>query len=196
MTMRQDATFEELEGLRRQFNMLIDKVERQPIVSDGMLRQTMERGSSAVEREYRMRLRACLMAGPMLLVFFLCAGIHWSYIVFVAVLAGIEYVLNHRNYRALAPQSLAGLSMTDATERVARFRKMRSRMRKWLVAPAVVLCVWTVMVACRFSWNWSIIALTVVMLILALLNAVRKEKDVDRSLDEVLRGISELRGDR
>lgn len=191
--MRQDATLEELEGLRRQFNMLIDKVEQQPVVSEQMLRNTMENGISAVEKEYRMRFRVYFLS-PVLFVSLLCMGIGWPYVLFGAVIAVIEYILTKRCYKILAPRELMGLSMTEAVRKVAEFKKMRLRIREILVVPGAVLCVWTVLEVCKYSWNVPIISLTVIALILAFLNLIRKEKKVNRSLEDVLNGIKNLRG--
>ena len=92
----------------------------------------------------------------------------------------------------LIPRQLLGLSMTEATERVTRYKQLRLQAHKILAIPTVVLVVWTVLIACGYSWNLPIIAMIVCVLAVGLSLQLNAEKEIRKKLNDVLKHIKEL----
>ena len=83
--------------------------------------------------------------------------------------------------------------MTEATERVCLHRKMVARNQFILSVPLVVVVVWTVLYASRFTLNLPIIALTSALIVVSLMWGFKLLKRRRRQIDEVLHQIEQLR---
>ena len=193
--MTHATDFTELQELKSQFALISEKLDKQRIINEKMLRESMTEKLSHIEKWYRSNFLIELIAVPILTIVFLHAeAIHWSFIVFMDLLALAELALGWKCYRTLDPKTLPNLPMTSASERIARHNYLRSLGMKILSVPALVLMVWVVLVACRFTWKPTIIALSSSMIVLAVLRGISQEKANRKKLDEVLRKIEELRG--
>jgi hypothetical protein len=194
MIMTQETHFAELQTLKEQFALLSRKLDKQAIINDSILNEAMTRHVSVIEREYRSRFQIALIGAPVLtVVFLLITGFHWGFILLMDAVAATEFLLDRRCYRALAPQRLMTLNMTDAAERAIRYRKLRSLTHRILLIPNIVLTVWTVLIACDYSWNVPILSLCLVVIAVAVEIHVYREKKVNRNLDSLLKHIRELR---
>lgn len=193
MSMTPEVNLAEWQTLKEQFALLSRKLDKQAIINENMLRATMTRNASAIEREYKSRLQTALIGAPVLTVVFLVMGFHWGFILLMDITAASEFLLSRRCYKALAPQQLMTLNMTDAAERAIRYRKLQSLTHRILLAPGIVLTVWAVLIACKYSWNVPVLALCLVVIILAVEISIYREKKVNRHLDSLLKHIEELR---
>ena len=138
--MTQETHFAELQTLKEQFALLSRKLDKQAIINDSILNEAMTRHVSVIEREYRSRFQIALIGAPVLtVVFLLITGFHWGFILLMDAVAATEFLLDRRCYRALAPQRLMTLNMTDAAERAIRYRKLRSLTHRILLIPNIVL---------------------------------------------------------
>ena len=191
--MTQEMNLAELQELKEQFALFSQKLDKLAIINDNMLKEAMTRHVSVIEREYKSRFLVSLIGAPVLTVVFLAMGYHWGFILLMDAMAAAEFILDRRCYKVLAPQRLATLNMTDAAERAIRYRKLRSLTHRILLIPNIVLTVWTVLIACDYSWNVPILSLCLVVIAVAVEIHVYREKKVNRNLDSLLKHIRELR---
>lgn len=193
MIMTQETNFAELQTLKEQFVLLSRKLDKQAIINENMIKKAMTQSISVIERKYKSSFQVALIGAPVLTVFFLVMGFHWGFILLMDVIAVAEFLLDKRCYKALAPQQLVTLNMTDAAERAIRYQKLRSLTHRILLIPNIVLIVWTILIACDYSWNVPILSLCLVVIAVAVEIHVYREKKVNRNLDSLLKHIQELR---
>lgn len=191
--MTQETNFAELQTLKEQFVLLSRKLDKQAIINENMIKKAMTQSISVIERKYKSSFQVALIGAPVLTVFFLVMGFHWGFILLMDVIAVAEFLLDKRCYKALAPQQLVTLNMTDAAERAIRYQKLRSLTHRILLIPNIVLIVWTILIACDYSWNVPILSLCLVVIAVAVEIHVYREKKVNRNLDSLLKHIQELR---
>ncbi len=185
--------FAELQALKEQFSVFSQELEKQASINKTILEEAINKKLSFSEKEYRKHLKICLIAAPVLTVVFISMGFHWGFIVLMDCMALAEFYLNRRCFRALHPEQMTGLSMTEASEQVVKYKKLRLKANKVLAVPTVFLAVWTVLIACGYSWNLPIIAVTSCVLLFGLSIKIATEKDVRERLDSVLKQIEDLR---
>lgn len=191
--MTQETNFAELQELKEQFALLSRKLDKQALINDNMLKETMTRNISVIEREYKSRFQVVLITVPVLTIVFLIMEFHWGFILLMDVVALTELLLDWQCYRALAPQRLMSLNMTNAAERVIRYRKLRSLTRRVILIPNIVLTVWAVLIACHYSWNVPILTLCLIVSVVAVEISIYQEKKVNKHLDSLLKHIEELK---
>lgn len=145
------ADFQELKS---QFGLLNKKLEHQRIVTDELLQGSMKAKMNSVERWYKQRMLLSGVAAPVVAVVFLARNYDmgvasWGFGLLVLLVGLLELILTLSEYRTLDMAHLPTKSMTEATERVCRHRKMIARNQFILAVPLVVIVVWTVLYASR-----------------------------------------------
>ena len=111
--------FKELEELKKQFDLLDSKLEKQRIVSEDIVNGAIKEKLSHIEKWYKNRFTTSIISAPIisvvLFVMYLDKGIeYWGFSLFVLAVGLIEYMLNRRCYNALDIDKLPSMSMTDA----------------------------------------------------------------------------------
>ena len=189
------ADFQELKS---QFGLLNKKLEHQRIVTDELLQNSMKANMNSVDRWYKQRMLLSGVAAPVVAVVFLArnydmGAASWGFGLLVLLVGLLELILTLSEYRTLDIVHLATKSMTEATERVCRHRKMVARNQFILSVPLVVVVAWTVLYASRFTLNLPIIALTSALIVVSLMWGFKLLKRRRRQIDEVLHQIEQLR---
>ena len=185
----------ELQELKEQFGLLNKKLEKQLIVTDELIRESMSKQLSHVERWYQNRIRTATIAAPIVGIYFILhyypLGVaYWSLGVVVLLAGLLEYFLHKRSYRALDPKRLPSMSMTEATERVLRHKQMVTNTNRIMALPLIAIIVWVILIA---GWNWKIIAITCCAMGVSLLWGYALQRKNRKHLEEVLRQIKSLR---
>ena len=189
------ADFQELKS---QFGLLNKKLEHQCIVTDELLQSSMKAKMNTVDRWYKQRMLLSGVAAPVVAVVFIARNYDmgvasWGFGLLVLLVGLLELILTLSEYRTLDIVHLATKSMTEATERVCRHRKMVARNQFILAVPLVVVVAWTVLYASRFTLNLPIIALTSALIAVSLMWGFKLLKRRRRQIDEVLHQIEQLR---
>lgn len=189
------ADFQELKS---QFGLLNKKLEHQRIVTDELLQGSMKAKMNSVERWYKQRMLLSGVAAPVVAVVFLARNYDmgfasWGFGLLVLLVGLLELILTLSEYRTLDMTHLPTKSMTEATERVCCYRKMIARNQFILAVPLVVIVVWTVLYASRFTLNLPIIVLTSALIAVSLIWGFKLQKRRCQQIDEVLRQIDRLR---
>ena len=195
---QQVIDFAELQELKHQFSLLNEKLEKQRIVNEDIIKESMKEKLSYIEKWYQYRLRVCAIAGPIVSFVFMARYInegfgHWGFSLLILLTGLVELYLDRKSYRALDIKNLPNLSMTNATENVAKHKHLIKQTNKILILPTIVLVVWAILIACNYSWNLPILAITFFMVGIAVSWGLYLAKENRKRLEAVLEQIKKLR---
>ena len=195
---QQNLDFTELQELKNQFNLLDMKLEKQRIINEEMIQESMKEKLSYIEKWYQYRLRVCTIAAPIVSFIFMVRYInegfgHWGFSLLILLTGLIELYLDRKSYQALDIKNIPNLSMTEATENVTKHRHLIKQTNKILILPSIVLVVWAILIACNYSWNLPILAITIFMVGIAISWGLYLAKQNRKKLESVLEQIKKLR---
>ena len=189
----------ELQELKAQFTLLDHKLDKQRIINEEILKDSMTRKLSRVEQWYQSRFRTSAIAAPIAGVVFLTQFAdkgfpYWGFCLLIIATGILEVILNRRAYKALNIGNLPSMSMTEATEHIARHKQLRMMANRILALPLIALIVWTILIASDFAWNLQVIAITVFAMGFTVALGITQQRANKKRLDEVLQQIEKLRG--
>ena len=195
---QQNLDFEELKELKEQFSLLDKKLEKQRIINEEMIQESMKEKLSHIEKWYRNRFYTCVIAAPIVSMIFIVRNFtegvgDWTFGLMILLVALIELYFDRKAYHALDIKNLSTLNMTQATENVIKHKQLRSLANKILILPFIVVIVWTILVAGGYTWNLKIIALTAFMMGISLFYGLQQMKKNHKLLESVLEQIKKLR---
>ena len=195
---QQNLDFEELQELKNQFSLLNEKLEKQRIINEEMIQESMKEKLSYIERWYRNRFYTCVVAAPIVSIIFIVRNItegvgDWTFGFMILLVALVELYFDRKAYRVLDIKNLPNLNMTQATENVIKHKQLRSLANKVLLLPFIVVIVWTILVAGGYTWNLKIISVTVFMMGLSFSYGFQQMKKNQKRLESVLEHIKKLR---
>ena len=196
MTHEMDLT--ELQELRKQFNLIDEKLDKQRIINEEILRESMTSKLSRVEKWYQNRFRTSAIAAPIAGVVFLTQFAdkgfpYWGFCLLIIATGILEVILNRRAYKALDIGNLPSMSMTEATEHVASHKLLRMIANRILALPLLALIVWTILIASDFTWNLPVIAITIFAMGISVAWGITQQRANKKRLDEVLQQIEMLK---
>ncbi len=192
--MTQLVDYSEFQELRNQFNLLEDKLSKQKILNEQLLQDSMKNKLSHIEWWYHLRFWISALFVPTMCVVLFLLNISWWFILLFVVVAMLQLVLDYRCYKTLDPKNLPNCSLTEATERVTQHKGLRSMSDRILVFPTIVLVGWAVLIAVDYTWNWPILGIVVIGLIVSYKRSMKLKEANRQRLADVLRQIEELRG--
>ena len=195
---QQNLDFEELQELKNQFNLLDMKLEKQRIINEEMIQESMKEKLSYIEKWYRDRLIVCIVAAPIASIFFYGKYItegfgHWGFSLMILVIGLLEFFLDRQSYKALDVKNLSNMNMTQATENIIKHKQLRTMRNNFFIIPFIILIIWTFLVASEFTWNLPIFILLVFMLCISLSLGIYQSKQNRKKLESVLEQIKKLR---
>ena len=195
---QQNLDFAELQELKEQFSLLDMKLEKQRIINEEMIQESMKEKLSYIEKWYRNRFYTCVVAAPIVSIIFIIRNItegvgDWTFGFMILLVALVELYFDRKAYRVLDIKNLPNLNMTQATENVIKHKQLRSLANKVLLLPFIVVIVWTILVAGGYTWNLKIISVTVFMMGLSFSYGFQQMKKNQKRLESVLEQIKKLR---
>ena len=192
---QQNLDFEEL---KNQYSLLNEKLEKQRIINEEMIQESMKEKLSYIERWYKKQFLVCTIACPIISTIFMIQYMnkgfgYWGFSIFVLVLALVELYWNRICYKALDIKNLSNLNMIQATEKIIKHKQLRTMRNKFFIIPFIILIIWTFLVASEFSWNLPVFILLVFMLCISLSLGIYQSKQNQKKLESVLEQIKKLR---
>lgn len=184
----------ELQDLKHQFNLLNEKLEKQTIVNESIIKEAMLKKLSYIEKSYKMRFITFYLVVPIAAVNFIVQNFHWGFIALFLVLATVEFFLNRKSYRILNLNDLPNLSITEASENIIRHKYWRKLTNKIILPFMFPMLVWTIMIATNYTWNLPIITVLCAIIIISGIWGWNNAKANRKRLEEVLEHIRQLRG--
>ena len=194
---QQNLDFAELQELKEQFSLLDMKLEKQRIINEEMIQESMKEKLSYIEKWYRNRFYTCVVAAPIVSIIFIIRNItegvgDWTFGFMILLVALVELYFDRKAYRVLDIKNLPNLNMTQATENVIKHKQLRSLANKVLLLPFIVVIVWTILVAGGYTWNLKIISVTVFIMVLSFSSGFQQIKKNQKRLESVLEQIKKL----
>ena len=195
---QQNLDFEELKELKNQFNLLDVKLEKQRIINEEMIQESMKENLSYIEKWYREKLIVCLVAAPIASIFFYGKYItegfgHWGFSLMILVIGLLEFFLDRKSYKALDVKNLSNMNMTQATENIIKHKQLRNMTNKISILPYIILTIWTILIASGYTWNLPIIMFTIFMFGISFSCELYQMKKNQKRLESVLEQIKKLR---
>ena len=195
---QQNLDFEELQELKNQFNLLDVKLEKQRIINEEMIQESMKEKLSYIEKWYRDKLIVCLVAAPIASIFFYGKYItegfgHWGFSLMILVIGLLEFFLDRKSYKALDVKNLSNMNMTQATENIIKHKQLRNMTNKISILPFIILTIWTILIASGYTWNLPIIMFTIFMFGISFSCELYQMKKNQKRLEAVLEQIKKLR---
>ena len=192
---QQNLDFEEL---KNQYSLLNEKLEKQRIINEEMIQESMKEKLSYIERWYRDRLIVCLVAAPIASIFFYGKYItegfgHWGFSLMILVIGLLEFFLDRKSYKALDIKNLSNMNMTQATENIIKHKQLRNMTNKILILPLIILTIWTILIASGYTWNLPKIMFTIFMFGISFSCELYQMKKNQKRLESVLEQIKKLR---
>lgn len=190
--MTQELNLSELQEFKEQFRLINGKLEKQRIVNEAILAESMNRNLSLLERSYRNRFSIPLIAAPVLTV--VLSGLHypWAFILLMDTIALLQLFLDWKSYKALDLKNLFSASLLEAGRRVALYKHHRAQAGRILSLPGIALMGWTALIACRYTWNLPILSLTAAAILIGVFREVAAERADKKALEEVLEKMKNL----
>ena len=195
---QQNLDFEELQELKNQFSLLNEKFEKQRIINEEMIQESMKKKLSYIEKWYRDRLIVCIVAAPIASIFFYGKYItegfgHWGFSLMILVIGLLEFFLDRQSYKALDVKNLSNMNMTQATENIITHKQLRNMTNKISILPLIALIIWTILIASGYTWNLPIIMFTIFMFGISFSCELYQMKKNQKRLESVLEQIKKLR---
>ena len=195
---QQNLDFEELQELKNQVNLLDMKLEKQRIINEEMIQESMKEKLSYIEKWYRDKLIVCLVAAPIASIFFYGKYItegfgHWGFSLMILVIGLLEFFLDRKSYKALDVKNLSNMNMTQATENIIKHKQLRNMTNKISILPYIILTIWTILIASGYTWNLPIIMFTIFMFGISFSCELYQMKKNQKRLESVLEQIKKLR---
>ena len=192
--------FKEFEDLKKQFDLLNGKLEKQRIISEDIVNEAIKEKLSHIEKWYKNRFTTAIISAPIISVIFfamyLDKGIeYWGFSLLILAIGAVEYMLNRRCYNALDINKLPSMSMTDAQERIINHKRLRSQTEKIMILPYIALIAWTILVASNFCLSVEVFAITTFAMGLSAIWGYSQQKANKKRLDGILQHIRTLRGE-
>ena len=192
---QQNLDFEEL---KNQYRLLNEKLEKQRIINEEILQESMKEKLSYIEKWYKNQFYKNTIAAPIgsivFMILYLDRGFgHWGFSVLILAIGLLQLYLDKKAYNVLDIKNLPNLKMTQAIEKVIRHKQFRSLTNKVLILPFIILTIWTTLIASGYTWNLPIIMFTIFMFGISFSCELYQMKKNQKRLESVLEQIKKLR---
>lgn len=193
--MEESLEMKELQELREQFCLINEKLEKQVIINEALIKESMKKKLSYINRTYKMYVWALVITTPLLIALLALHKASLGLWIFIVVALLVEFFLNSRLYRKLNTKDLMSLGHVEAVERVAVFKKNYKKITIAMLVPAMVLFVSFIGLVSDYRFDMGTVMYYSIFIVIALTYEFVRSKKMFKKLDSVLKQIKELRGE-
>lgn len=193
--MEESLEMKELQELREQFCLINEKLEKQIIINEALIKESMKKKLSYINRTYKMYVWALVITTPLLIALLALHKASLGLWIFIVVTLLVEFFLNSRLYRKLNTKDLMSLGHVEAVERVAVFKKNYKKITIAMLVPAMVLFVSFIGLVSDYRFDMGTVMYYSIFIVIALTYEFVRSKKMFLKLDSVLKQIKELRGE-
>mgnify|MGYP006354231141 CR=1 FL=1 len=193
--MEESLEMKELQELREQFCLINEKLEKQVIINEALIKESMKKKLSYINRTYKMYVWALVITTPLLIALLALHKASLGLWIFIVVALLVEFFLNSRLYRKLNTKDLMSLGHVEAVERVADFKKNYKKITIAMLVPAMVLFVSFIGLVSDYRFDMGTVIYYSIFIVIALTYEFVRSKKMFLKLDSVLKQIKELRGE-
>lgn len=183
----------ELQELREQFNLINEKLNKQKIINEALIKESMKKKLSYVDRTYKMYIVAFIVTTPLMIVLLTLHKASLALCLFVAVALIVEVLWNRYEYRKLNTKELMSLGHIEAVERVTTFKKNYKKITWVMFIPALILFVAFIGLLTDYKFDYGTVIYYSIFILIALSYEFIRGKKMFSKLDAVLKQIRELR---
>ncbi len=191
--MEKTMDFAELEELKAQFDILNEKLEKQTIINETLIKESMKQKLSYVDRTARMYRNASLITIPILFALLLLYKAPLALSIFITVALILEQIFYRRLFRKLDTKTLMSLGHIDAVERVSIFRKNFRKINSLMLIPSITLFILFLGLVTDYKFNIGTVILYSVSISITLTYEILRQRKMFKNLDAVLKQIKDLR---
>lgn len=192
--MEQLKDMEELQELKEQFNLIEEKLVKQQIINENLIKESMKKKISYVERFHKMYFIVAILAIPLFFAEMLLNKA-WAIIAFALISMVVEIILHYKAFRTLCPKELLDMNLINAIERVSRFKKRYKIMTWIMLIPALIISVMVIGVLTNYTFDVGHVIYYGLFVATAMIWEFTRTRKLFKNLDEVLRQIKELRSE-
>lgn len=192
--MEQLKDMEELQELKEQFNLIEEKLVKQQIINENLIKESMKKKISYVERFHKMYFIVAILTIPLFFAEMLLNKA-WAIIAFAFTSLLVEIMLHYKAFRTLSPKELLDMRLVDAMERVSRFKKRYKIMTWIMLIPALIISVMVIGVLTNYTFDVGHVIYYGLFVATAMIWEFTRTRKLFKNLDEVLRQIKELRSE-
>ena len=193
--MEESLEMKELQELREQFCLINEKLEKQVIINEALIKESMKKKLSYINRTYKMYVWALVITTPLLIALLALHKASLGLWIFIVVALLVEFFLNSRLYRKLNTKDLMSLGHVEAVERVADNKKNYKKITIAMLVPAMVLFVSFIGLVSDYRFDMGTVIYYSIFIVIALTYEFVRSKKMFLKLDSVLKQIKELRGE-
>lgn len=193
--MEKTIDFAELQELREQFNILSEKLEKQTIINETLIKESMKKKLSYVDRTYKMYKTALVITTPLLIALLFLYKASLAMWIFIALALIVEMCLYSREFYKLDTKGLMSLGHIDAVERVVTFKKNFKRNSIVMLIPSIILFIAFIGLVTDYKFEIGTVIFYAIFVLLALTYEFVRYKKMFSKLDAILKQIKELRSE-
>ena len=185
----------ELQELREQFNHISDKLEKQTIINETLIKESMKKNVSYVEKTYKLYTTAGKITIPIFILFLVVYKAPISMWIFIVAALIVEMLWYRREFRKLNVMELMSLGHIEAVERVTNFKKNIKKITIVMLLPAIVLFILFVGLLTDYKFDMYTVIYYAIFCLLAFSYELVRTKRMFSKLDAVLKQIKDLRSE-
>ncbi len=184
--MTQNTDNFDFQELRDQYRLLEERLDRQGEVDDELISEAVNKKLAAVNKNHKINLWynliITLLASLMLLI---C--IRWQLAIPLAVAGLLGFYRQRKQYQMMDFDKWCGLSMADAREKVAEFKKASIRLNMLVYIPLVLLLVFGLyyLDLSRGEQIWAVALVIILGFVASFISTQRSTLEVNDILSDV-----------
>lgn len=186
--------FSELEEMRAQVSLLRQKLDKESIVTDKLLRETMKRKAHTINANAWVSVAASVFVIFWALLFLPLQGFSWWFIGATILMMLVCDFFTWKYHRNVNNKTMSGDLVTVAKV----MRKLKQDYQNWIkygIAMLVVWFIWLSVEYCVILNDWRIALLTIAMLLVGLsigaFIGLRMHKSVINNAKDIIQQIEE-----
>ena len=185
----------ELQELREQFNLIGEKLERQSIINEILIKESMKKNVSYVEKTYKLYITAVIIGAPILILFFAIYKASTALWIFGIVALLVEVLLYRREFRKLNVMELMSLGHIEAVAKVTRFKKNLKKINCVMFLPGLFLFIMLVGMVTDYKFDTGTVVYYSIFAFIVIIYETVRYKRMFSKLDAVLKQIKDLRSE-
>ncbi len=135
-------TTNEMENMRLQLDVLKNRLEKQTVISDNMIRMAMKDKSHRIKLKYRIVMIMCITMIPYNLILMPHIGFSLPFGIVTSIFMLIAGIYTYYNMRVLDSAFDSGDNMIEAGLKVAKAKKRDSDWLKYSIPTVIPWFVW------------------------------------------------------
>lgn len=196
--MTANNEFQELEDLRKGYNLVSDKYASSDDKDREFHIKDVRNKLNGTQRWYMFRMATMVLgiiAVPVIFLRFRRLGIYQPeytyYLVFFLILSVCSLAADLYARSVLAPKQLPYLSLREAAEHVIRHKKVRNRLTLANIPLFAIFIIWTFHIATGGTWDFSHMIYSLVFMAVCFVIGLQRIRKNRKDLESICKGLED-----